>query len=121
MLLNAGLIKVNEVSHRRCAVNQSLRESRLTTVSLADLAGARVTLTFLEERLCQHHADEERQSQDHHRCLAAHDGDDDAVAAALVLSQSAGLGSAPVLLVWPQESECWLRVWWREVQWQELW
>lgn len=80
------------------------------------------TLTFLEEGLCQHHADEERQSQDHHCCLAAHDEDAAAAvaAAALVVSQSAGLGSAPVLLVRLQESECWLRVWWREAQWQEL-
>lgn len=79
-----------------------------------------VTLTFLKERLCQHHADEERESQNHHCCLDAHDAAA-AAAAALVVSQSAGLGSAPVLLVRLQESECWLRVWWREALWQELW
>ena len=77
----------------------------------------RITLTFLEEGLCQDHADEERESQDHHRRLTAH-GD---VGAALVESESGRPGSAPVLLVRPQESECGLRVWWREALWQELW
>ncbi|KAK8377583.1 hypothetical protein O3P69_013907 [Scylla paramamosain] len=79
---------------------------------------SRLTLTFLEEWLCQDHADKERESQDHHRRLAAHDGVD---AAALVESESGRPGSAPVLLVRPQESECRQRVWWREVLWQELW
>lgn len=103
------------MSSRRWVVNTSRRRRRLTSVSLSassQVAGRVVgTLTFLEEGLCKHDANEERQSQNHHRCLAAHNADAAAAAAALVVSQSAGLGSAPVLLVRPQESECWLRVW----------